>query len=113
MQNIHFVDNTNLDLSDKYPKLRPLLRLFGDQFWKQFQPKKLLSHNEAMIKYFGRHGCKQWIPGKPTSSLTKYGALTQLMAICVLSMCTKAELMKKTRRLKKYGKIRGYRDKKH
>ena len=58
MQNIHFVYNTGTysDLSDKYAKLRPLLRLLGDRFGKHFQPEKSLSHDEAMIEYFGRHG---------------------------------------------------------
>ena len=49
MQKIHFVDNTNLDLSDKYAKLRPLLRLLSDQFGKHLQPEKSLFHDEAMI----------------------------------------------------------------
>ena len=65
MQNIHFVDNTNLDLSDKYAKLRPLLRLLIDHFANHFRPEKSFSHDKAMIEYFGRHGCKQCIRSKP------------------------------------------------
>ena len=42
IQKIHFVDNTNLDLSDKYAKLRPLLRLLGDRFEKHLNSRKKL-----------------------------------------------------------------------
>lgn len=30
-----------------------------------FQPVQNLSYDESMIKYCGRHGCKQFIRGKP------------------------------------------------
>ena len=42
IQNTHFVDNTNLDLSNKYAKLRPLLRLLGDRFGKHLNSRKKL-----------------------------------------------------------------------
>ena len=42
VQNIHFVDNTNLDLSDKYAKLRPLLKLLGDRYGNHLNSRKKL-----------------------------------------------------------------------
>lgn len=32
---------------------------------KHFHPEQHLSYDESMIAYFGRHGCKQFIKGKP------------------------------------------------
>ena len=65
IQFIHFADNSNLDLSDKYSKVRPLIRILSSRFLSHFQPEQHLSHDEAMIEYFGRHGCKQCIRNKP------------------------------------------------
>ena len=65
MQYIHFADNSTLGAtSDKYAKIRPLARLLK-RFGQHFQPEEKLSHDEAMIEYFGRHVCKQCIRGKP------------------------------------------------
>lgn len=30
-----------------------------------FVPQKHLAYDESLVKYFGRHGCKQFIRGKP------------------------------------------------
>lgn len=65
MQFIHFADNSTLDKADKYAKVRPLVKLISIRFISHFQPEKSLSHDEAMIEYFGKHGCKQCIRGKP------------------------------------------------
>ena len=46
-------------------KLRPLLDHLRVRFMKNFQPSQQLSYDESMIEYFGRHGCKQYIRGKP------------------------------------------------
>lgn len=32
---------------------------------KNFLPQKHLAYDESMVKYFGKHGCKQFIRGKP------------------------------------------------
>jgi len=32
---------------------------------KNFVPQKYLAYEESMVKYFGKHGCKQFIRGKP------------------------------------------------
>ena len=65
MQFLHFADNSQLDKSDKFAKVRPLARSLMKKFGQHFEPQKHLSHDEAMIEYFGRHGCKQFIRGKP------------------------------------------------
>ena len=65
MQYIHFSDNSSLDTTDKYAKVRPLIKHLKNKFIENFQPVKSLSHDEAMIDYYDKHGCKQCIRIKP------------------------------------------------
>lgn len=65
MRFLHCADNTSLTLSDKLTKLRPLMKLLKAKFLQHFQPVRQLSYDESMIEYYGRHGCKQFIRGKP------------------------------------------------
>lgn len=65
---LHYRDNKDMN-SDRYYKIRPIFDVLnsGSRF---FLP--LIQHfsvDEAMIPYFGRHGTKQYIFGKPV----KYG----------------------------------------
>jgi len=62
---IHCADNMNINTKDKMYKLRPLIEKLKVNFLKNFQPYKYLSYDESMIKYYGRHGCKQFLRGKP------------------------------------------------
>lgn len=65
MSSIHFASNANIDPNDKMFKLRPLMNLLQRNFIKNFIPKQHLDYDESMIRYFGRHSCKQYIRGKP------------------------------------------------
>ena len=65
MQFIYFSDNSFLDATDKYAKVRPLIRNLTNKFIENFQPVKSLFHDEAMIEYYGKRGCKQCIRNKP------------------------------------------------
>jgi hypothetical protein len=62
---IHFADNNAIDSSDKMYKLRPITDALKVKFLEHFVPEQNLSYDESMIKYYGRHGCKQFIRGKP------------------------------------------------
>ncbi|KAJ8941511.1 hypothetical protein NQ314_010380 [Rhamnusium bicolor] len=62
---IHMADNTKMDQSDKAWKLHPLMNALKEKFLSNFQPTQNLPYDESMIKYYGRHGCKQFIRGKP------------------------------------------------
>ncbi|XP_049807036.1 piggyBac transposable element-derived protein 3-like [Schistocerca nitens] len=63
--NLHVCNNDNLDKSDCFGKIHPLLRMLNDKF-KQFAPHvRHHSVDESMVPYFGSHGCKQFIKGKP------------------------------------------------
>lgn len=65
MRFIHSCDNTKIDANDRMWKLRPLINMLRKKFALHFQPEQDLSYDESMIKYFGRHGCKQFLKGKP------------------------------------------------
>ena len=65
MSNLHINSNDNLDENDKYWKLRLLIKRLQKKFMNNFIPTKNISHDESMILYFGKHGCKQTIRNKP------------------------------------------------
>lgn len=65
MKFLHFADNNAMDSRDKLWKLRPLIKKLQNKFVKHFVPVPRLSYDESMIAYYGPHGCKQYIKGKP------------------------------------------------
>lgn len=65
MKSLHFASDENLDKSDKYAKLRPVISHLQKKFMKHFVPIEPISHDEAMVEYFGNHSCKQSIRDKP------------------------------------------------
>jgi Transposase IS4 len=65
MRFVHFSDNTRPDMNDKMWKMRPFMNLVKSNFLKVFIPTKEMDYDESMVAYFGRHGCKQFIRGKP------------------------------------------------
>ncbi|CAI6377591.1 unnamed protein product [Macrosiphum euphorbiae] len=75
-QNLHLSDNKNLDLTDKFAKVRPFFNILNEKF-SQFG---IFSHNlsidEEMVPYFGRHSCKMFIKGKPVRFGFKLWCLT-------------------------------------
>lgn len=62
---IHLSDNNNIDPTDKFAKVRPLLDLCNKRFIQFGVFAHNLSVDEEMIPYFGRHSCKMFIKGKP------------------------------------------------
>lgn len=57
-------DDNNLSLGDKFAKIRPLFTLMNENFIRNAYKFENHSVEEAMVLYFGRHGCKQFIRGK-------------------------------------------------
>lgn len=81
--NLHVADNANLDPMDKFSKLRPLMSKLNERCMKFVPNETYFSFDESMAPYFGRHGCKQYIRGKPIRFGYKFccGA-TRLGYIC-------------------------------
>lgn len=65
MSNIHFCDNNALDATDKFAKIRLLFNMLNERFQLYAPHEENHSLDETMVPYFGRHGCKQFIRGKP------------------------------------------------
>lgn len=61
----HLHVNDDLNPDDKYTKIRPILCLLNERFLAFAPVEEHYSVDEAMIPYYGRHGCKQHIKGKP------------------------------------------------
>ena len=60
---LHIWDNTDID-DDRYFKVRPLFDILNTIF-KRFVSANNFSVDESMTPYYGRHGTKQFIIGKP------------------------------------------------
>jgi DNA excision repair protein ERCC-6 len=63
LQCLHFRDNTLLD-GDGYFKVRPIFNNLNKSS-KWFLESGQYSVDEVMIPYYGRHGSKQFMHGKP------------------------------------------------
>lgn len=63
--NLHFSDNDHLDKQDKFAKVRPLTDYLAKMFLQYAPLEEFYSVDESMCEYFGKHGCKQFIHGKP------------------------------------------------
>lgn len=65
MRFIHCANNNEINVNDKVWKLRPVMDMLKDKFLIYFVPSQNLNYDESMVKYFGKHSCKQFIRGKP------------------------------------------------
>lgn len=63
MASIHVVDNTKIT-DDPFFKVRPIFSELNHSY-KIMPFQEWLSVDESMIPYYGRHGCKEFIKGKP------------------------------------------------
>ncbi|XP_071051462.1 piggyBac transposable element-derived protein 3-like [Onthophagus taurus] len=61
----HVADNANLTQDDRFAKVRPLWDLLNKRWLKYYPGDRNLSIDESMIPYYGKHGAKQHIHGKP------------------------------------------------
>lgn len=64
MKFLHCTDNNNLNANDKVWKLRNIMEKIKSRCIDNFIPVQNINYDESMIKYFGRHSCKQFIRGK-------------------------------------------------
>ena len=71
---LHFTDNNDDNLGDRFYKVRPLFENINQTSAKFIGPSSSLSVDEMMIPYYGHHGDKQYIRGKPVigSRYSKY-----------------------------------------
>jgi hypothetical protein len=84
---LHVADNENLPPGDKMAKIRPLFDIMNEMFLVYAPIEKDISIDESMIPYYGRHGCKQHIRGKPI-----HFGFKAWVAATRLGYCLQAEL---------------------
>ena len=65
MQFLHFANNFTIDSHDKFFKIRSVINHLQAKFKEYFVPVQNISHDEAIIEYFGRSSMKQHIIQKP------------------------------------------------
>ena len=63
-RNLHVADNTQLDDSDKWSTLRPLVDMVNAKLSQFGVFNQHLSIDEQMVPYFGRHSCKIFHQGQ-------------------------------------------------
>ena len=64
-QYTHFADNENLQPGDKMAKISPMYNKLNQQLVQYAMFHDLLSIDESMVPYYGRHSSKLFIKGKP------------------------------------------------
>ena len=64
IQSLHCEDNIQLEFTDKFRKIRPFLDVWKQRFLNHVKLTSNLSYDESMIKYYGKHRCKQCLKGK-------------------------------------------------
>lgn len=65
MRYIHCFGSNNVDTYDEAWKLINLMEKLKTRRVEMFVPVQNPNYDESMIKYLGRHSCKQFIRGKP------------------------------------------------
>ena len=82
-QFLHLADNKSLDKTDRFAKVRPLFDAVNKQCVAYYKPDQHLSVDESMVPYFGKHGAKQYIHGKPIKFGYKLWVLAKPLGYCV------------------------------
>lgn len=62
---LHFVPIDAVSSNDKFQKIRLLITKLNKRFMQHAPNTNCFSVDESIVPYFGRHGCKQFIRGKP------------------------------------------------
>ena len=72
LRNLHLCDKTKLDNTDKFCKLRPVIKDLNNKILKHSLNSQNKSIDESMIPYFGTHGSRQRINIKPIRTGYKF-----------------------------------------
>lgn len=79
---LHFANNDKLDKTDRLFKIRPLVNKINESFQQFGTFTSHISIDEMIVKYFGHHGLKQFIRGKPIRFGYKLWALCSSSGYC-------------------------------
>ena len=92
---LHFTDNNDNNNGDRFYKVRPLFENINQTSAKFIAHCSSLSVDEMMIPYYGHHGDKQYIRGKPVigSRYSKYVLLILIFRSALGSKCGHSVLL--------------------
>ncbi|CAG5029382.1 unnamed protein product [Parnassius apollo] len=80
--NLNFNDNSQIDNTEKVFKICPLIEKANESFRKFGIYESNLAVDEMIVKYFGHHGIKQFIKGKPVKFRYNLWALCGVSGYC-------------------------------
>ena len=83
IQYLHLADNSTLDKADKFAKVQPLFDAINKQSQLNYKPTQHVSVDESMVPYFGKHGAKQYIHGKPIKFGYKLSVMASPLGYCI------------------------------
>ena len=86
MQYLYLVDIDCIDSSDRFGKVRPLVASINKQCLIHYKPTQGVSVDETMVKYFGKHGAKQHIHGKPIRFGYKFWTMASPTGYCIYTL---------------------------
>ena len=75
LRDLHLADNSSLNSDDPYYKVRPFFERLNKSFLESLPLDQNICVDEVMVPYYGRHGTKQFIRGKPVRYGYKIWAL--------------------------------------
>ena len=80
---LHLADNNALNSSYKFAKVQALFKSINDQRILYYQPTQHVSVDASMVPYFGKHGARQCIHGKPIMVGFKLWVMTTPLGYCI------------------------------
>lgn len=80
--NFHIANNDNLDVSDKFAKVRPLFDMLNKRYMQFGVFVENLSIDETMVPYFGRHSAKCLYVENPYVLVISCGRFARTRATC-------------------------------
>ncbi|XP_071051377.1 piggyBac transposable element-derived protein 1-like [Onthophagus taurus] len=80
---LHMSNNETISKDDKLGKIRPLIDCLNRQFLRYAPIENNISIDEFMLPYYCRHGCKQFVKGKPVRFGYKAWVAALKLGYCV------------------------------
>lgn len=80
---LHLTSNDNMDPGDKLWKIRPFVDKIKGKCRRYFVAEKDLAFDESMVKYYGKHSCKQFLRAKPIRFGYKVWCLNTIMGYLI------------------------------
>jgi len=72
---LHCSDNSHLPDNDRFGKMRSLMTMLNERYLNFAKLKEHVCVDESMAPYYGKHGAKQYIHGKPVKFGFKFWCL--------------------------------------